>query len=604
VKVLERGTLFIASAATLATLLFAALNGLAPTPTRFTLGLALWAGFLALYCSALPLVALLALASRRPAFSDAAAWFLRGAAGAFLLAAGGRNLTALRGLASLPAPTRFQVLCPLAVVLCLVALLLATLRLERRRGLRLACALTCAAVLGAFLPQRPGPAPVLPPVRPTPPLLVIGLDGADWRYLEPLLAKGELPRLAALRSAGAWGPLATMQPTLSPVVWTTMVTGRLPQDHGVDGFLMTTLAPVDVAMPAEVKLPSSVFAGALVARLAARGLWRVGPVGSEARRVPTLWNLTTAYGVPIAVVGWWATTDPEPVQGALVSAQPYYAVTEGDGSEPAAAAVFPARLYPDLLKQVMRPADVPFAQARAFVVVKEADWAALARQPIRHDGHLLQMLPYTLSLHETTRRLATATLERTRRDSGRDPDLMVLFRLVDMVCHKALVDSNLIARPAGEEDTSFTPAVAEAYRTVDRAVGELVDALPGANVVVVSDHGFDVVEGRRGRRAHHERAPDGIFIGAGPAFRPGRVAGLGVLDVMPLLVNLKGLPQARDFAGRLPERVLSPDWAALRVPEPLASYAGLPRGARAVVHGAAKADAGEMEGLRALGYIN
>src|SRR5581483_543596 len=58
-----------------------------------------------------------------------------------------------------------------------------------------------------------------------PALYVIGLDGADWRYLDRLIAEGAMPELQRLVREGHRGVLRTEQPPLSPIVWTTMMTG-------------------------------------------------------------------------------------------------------------------------------------------------------------------------------------------------------------------------------------------------------------------------------------------------------------------------------------------------------------------------------------------
>ena len=174
-----------------------------------------------------------------------------------------------------------------------------------------------------------------------------------------------------------------------------------------------------------------------------------------------------------------------------------------------------------------------------------------------------------------------------RREAGTPVDLLVLFRLVDMVCHKALADSELVPRLPGEEETSFAPAVSEAYREIDRNLGELLALYPGANVVVVSDHG---------------QAPDGVFLAAGPAFRPGRVEGLSVLDIMPLLLDLKGFGLARDMKG-LPKAALSEAWLARQRPAEIDSYNPLKRGQVAVSLDDPRLDQAEIEALRALGYV-
>ena len=97
--------------------------------------------------------------------------------------------------------------------------------------------------LGAFVVWLWQPGPTDKPTDSSVPmaqstderLLVIGLDGADWTYIDPLIARGELPNIQHLVEKGVRGPLATIRPTRSPALWTTMVTGKRPKDHGILG---------------------------------------------------------------------------------------------------------------------------------------------------------------------------------------------------------------------------------------------------------------------------------------------------------------------------------------------------------------------------------
>src|SRR5205807_3366854 len=70
-----------------------------------------------------------------------------------------------------------------------------------------------------------------------PRVLLIGVDGADPAMLERLISTGKLPAFARLRREGAFGRLRSREPLLSPVVWTTIATGRKGQDHGVLDFV-------------------------------------------------------------------------------------------------------------------------------------------------------------------------------------------------------------------------------------------------------------------------------------------------------------------------------------------------------------------------------
>src|SRR4051794_22833378 len=67
--------------------------------------------------------------------------------------------------------------------------------------------------------------------------VVIGLDGAAWHLLDPMIDRGVMPRLAALRNAGSSGILRSTVPTYTPPAWTSAATGVNPGAHGIYGFV-------------------------------------------------------------------------------------------------------------------------------------------------------------------------------------------------------------------------------------------------------------------------------------------------------------------------------------------------------------------------------
>src|SRR6476469_9900525 len=73
-----------------------------------------------------------------------------------------------------------------------------------------------------------------------PRLLLVGWDAADWKLVDPLIAKGEMPHLASIIRDGVRGNLATIAPPLSPMVWTSIATGKRPYKHGIHGFTEPT----------------------------------------------------------------------------------------------------------------------------------------------------------------------------------------------------------------------------------------------------------------------------------------------------------------------------------------------------------------------------
>lgn len=89
-------------------------------------------------------------------------------------------------------------------------------------------------------------------------VLLIGLDGATFDVLDPLMASGVMPVLRNLVASGTRAVLTSTVPALTPPAWTSMVTGRGPGSHGIFDFfrkesesspLMRLLTSQDVATP-------------------------------------------------------------------------------------------------------------------------------------------------------------------------------------------------------------------------------------------------------------------------------------------------------------------------------------------------------------------
>lgn len=119
------------------------------------------------------------------------------------------------------------------------------------------------------------------------PLIVIGIDGGEWKVIRRLWAEGKLPHLKALAERGTTATLRTAYNS-SPVIWTTIATGVTPPVHGITDFVVATPRG-DV------------------------------PISSEVRKVPALWNMLSRAGRRVAVLGWWGSWPSEEVNGVVVS---------------------------------------------------------------------------------------------------------------------------------------------------------------------------------------------------------------------------------------------------------------------------------------------
>ena len=80
-------------------------------------------------------------------------------------------------------------------------------------------------------------------------VIVIGIDGMDHGLLEQFMGEGRLPNFSRLADEGSLSPLKTTMPPLSPVAWSTFITGLDPGGHGVFDFLLRDPATMEVVEP-------------------------------------------------------------------------------------------------------------------------------------------------------------------------------------------------------------------------------------------------------------------------------------------------------------------------------------------------------------------
>ena len=611
---LERWGLAAVCSATLAAALLAARNRWAPYQGPLTLGLVFWLWLLAFHLVIALAGGLAGGRLDRRGWERGARGFRIAAATVVLGVAATLNNPAWNALLGLEGAARYRWLLPVCTVLALAGLTVSGLTpLRRRRGLRLLALLAAGAALGAFLPPRSAvrgePAVFVPGGHPSGErLLLIGLDGADWRFIDAL--SGQLPNLERLKVSGAWGPPESLRPTLSPRIWTTIATGKEPKQHRILDFTTLRVRGVHAPILRRHSFARSIRGLGFGPLLSVLHWIRVvfeSPITSVSRRVPAYWNIATAQQAPVSVLNWWATWPAEPVLGAIVSERIYYErLAERGVPRERGHSTYPESLAAEIAPLVTSPSRVRYDDARPFMDVSHEEFVAAAGRAFQRRDVATEF-PHFYSMFQTNRSVALHLIERGRAEFGESHDLLVLFRLVDQASHTALrfselVDPHLRATP--EELRRYGGVVSEAYRAADRAIGELIAAFGDGNVLVVSDHGFGLEHFGEDETPvyDHRWAPPGIFIASGPAFRPGRVDGLGVLDVMPALLYLKGFAIADDMPGRVAEDLFDETFLQNHPATRVASYRQ--DVASELAGGTAEGDEQMLERLRALGYIN
>ncbi|HUD71065.1 MAG TPA: tetratricopeptide repeat protein [Dongiaceae bacterium] len=370
--------------------------------------------------------------------------------------------------------------------------------------------------------------------RPAGTILLVGLDGADWNIIDPLLERGAMPHLAQLIRNGTRGRMRTMSPMLSPVLWTSMATGVVPARHGILDFVAATGQPGEKV-----------------------------PVAATQRRVKAFWNMLTERGVGVGVVGWWATWPAETVDGFIVSDRVAYQIA---GVRPIqerdrTGKVSPAALDELVLAGAVAPESITPADLAPFMSLP-SDESALDPAAAR----LVEQFRTVLASGRTYVAAALALHARVK------PTVTAVYlEGTDTVGHLFMP----YAPPplAGVDDQArrrFGHVVDAYYQHADELLGRLIEGIRPDTVLVVSDHGFRTGENRplTESRIGYGAAADwhrkyGILVLEGAAFRKGvSIEEASVLDVTPTLLRLLGLPVGEDMDGRPIEAAFTPEWLA------------------------------------------
>lgn len=337
-------------------------------------------------------------------------------------------------------------------------------------------------------------------------ILFVGIDALDWQVARPMMEEGRLPHLARLVEAGTSGDILTLIPLArSPVIWTTIGTGKEPSQHGIGAFLEGDEGK-------EVPLTRNV------------------------RQCKAVWNILGAAGTDVGVVGWWVTWPAEAVKGFVVSDYLQYNFSD---TPRFSGQTYPETLYEEIQPMVLTPDRVPDEALAPFVT---GDVGELARGEY---GEGIEALRWIVGADLTFTRVGLH-LYRTRR-----PDFFTVYlRGLDSVCHKFWHEFKA-PEPTG---SPYRFTVPRYYEFADSLLGLFLSLVEeGTTVLVCSDHGFRGPrirwDGRPalGIKAHREY---GAIILAGPEVRRGHtIENVTVLDVTPTLLHLAGLPVAKDMRG-------------------------------------------------------
>ncbi|MEO7100485.1 MAG: tetratricopeptide repeat protein [Luteolibacter sp.] len=372
-------------------------------------------------------------------------------------------------------------------------------------------------------------------------LLLVGWDSADWKIIHPLLDAGKLPGVQRLVEGGISGNLATLEPQLSPMLWTSIATGKMAYHHGVQGF--TEVDPVS---------------------------GRIVPVSAATRQCRTIWEMLGEKGLKSHVVGWFATQGEKDLNGRMVSNM--FCHLKGFTPDQAPAdwpPPMPGTYWPENLGEEMNELRVSPLEITGDDILRA--FVPNAHKIDQERDHRLHELAEKLAEAYSMQSAATYLMEM-------DPDwdfMAVYFRAIDEISHFFMHYHP--PQMEGIPDADFEmyqDVVNGTYRAHDMMLQRLIHlAGPDTAILLVSDHGFHSDHLRpkftpsvpAGITVWHRA--QGVIMASGPGFKQDTlIHGARLLDVAPTILHYFGLPVGEDMEGRVLSEAFSEHRPIITIP--------------------------------------
>lgn len=402
-------------------------------------------------------------------------------------------------------------------------------------------------------------------------VILIGVDGVSFNLLTPYSEKGVTPTLNRLMQSGARGDLASIWPLRTPQVWTSVVTGKLPGQHGIWDHLSNTYFN-----PPEVRTH------------------RKRVVTTEHRKSKALWNLLSERQLTSLVVGWMASWPAENLEHGVVVApvelmgDSRQTTIKGSFWRDAKGMLHRESLWPSVEKLIVEAGDLEPGALAPFADVPPKG-SRLYQMP--HLARYVYAISWSLARARSVEAM-TIELAKTVR-----PDLVLAyFQCSDSLLHRFWIFSQeeaeirerfkshgLSTRDVPELRKRFGGVVEACYRDLDMRIGRILEATAGPNtlVLVVSDHGFGNapephrMEGEPFSGAHLD---DGVIIAGGPGIKAGlRLQGASVLDITPTILHALHLPVADDMGGKVLVELFDSEAIKLRPIDRLPTFEDAPQ---------------------------
>ncbi|MCD4655285.1 alkaline phosphatase family protein [bacterium] len=368
-------------------------------------------------------------------------------------------------------------------------------------------------------------------------VLVIGFDGATWDMFGPAMDKGLMPRLKSLIAQGVRAPLKTITPTITPIIWTTIATGKLPEEHGV--ISIVDRDPVTGEMK---------------------------PLTSNTIKVKTIWEILSERDKDVTVIRWPVTWPASKINGEMITDFAFQKARSN-------------RVWPETLNALVN-AKQDFSRLADIQTLTDVDRSLYqSLDPLWQWKLMVLLREYVLDVQ--FKDIARSLFEQKQRSFT-----AVYFYSLDALGHNYY---RFLQSDPENETPDFQDLVMNWCWLYDQFLTEILDTVdPDTHVILCSDHGMELALKPQdflilsedspppkdqepveislptapefdvdpfsikllytAPSGQHVNKPDGIFLIAGPHVkRNWQAPPVSVTEIAPTILYLMGQPVPKDF---------------------------------------------------------
>ncbi len=344
-------------------------------------------------------------------------------------------------------------------------------------------------------------------------VLLLGADGADLKIIEELTSKGLLPNISFLLKNGTYAELKTLHISITPRVWPTLCTGKLPSKHGISSFYKFYFTGIKEG----IYFPSVKGLNLLFINIAnfTNLITYQMPTRYDYHCTP-LWQILSDFNCNVGVVRWNYSWPAPKIHGRFISDGAIHLIKKITNGE--------WKKYEKEAKTFFQPYDDFITNTPYSIDYKKRFYFNILKKMIQKQSYDFFMLG--LNINDTPQHN--------------------YFRYFK---------PQYFPFDNQEKIKLFNNKIPDSYQQLDHYVGNLLRLLPSDWILfIVSDHGGSAVlnewiSNRGG--GNHTFQIHGLFIAYGEGIKRGhKIKNIRVEDITPTILRIYNLPPAEDMDGK------------------------------------------------------